>query len=175
MRYHATVAMLAICGATAIHSEPAQLEPELAGVGFLVGNWASGRGVVADTGGRSTGSSSITVAAQGAVLLRRDRTNLFDANGRPSGGFEQIMMIYAEGGTLHADYADGTHVIHYASAAVIPGRSVVFSTEAQAGRPIFRLAYALVSSTRLSVTFGVIPPGATALRPIATGTLDKTP
>ncbi len=147
----------------------------LAGIEFLVGHWTSDDGKVADTGGTSKGSSDITPEANGHALLRRDHTDLFDAQGKPAGGFEQIMLIYPENGTLHADYTDGQHVIHYAGATVVPGKSVVFSSAANAGAPVFRLSYALQDARTLSIGFGMIPPGQTELREIARGTARKTP
>lgn len=165
---------IAIAGsAVAAHAQTPALKPDLADVSFLVGDWSTGKGVVADTGGTSTGSSRITVAANGAVLLRQDRTNLFDKAGKSSGGFDQIMIIYPEEGTLHADYSDGTHVIHYTQADVVPGKSVVFSSAKQPGAPVFGLAYTLTAPDTLSVTFGMTPPGTTTFNPIATGTLRK--
>lgn len=159
--------------ATAVHAQTGPLKPELAGVDFLVGSWFSGKGQVAETGGTSNGSSQITAAANGAVLLRRDQTSLFDKTGKPMGGFDQIMMIYPEAGTLRADYSDGLHVIHYTSAVVVSGKSVTFYSANQAGAPTFRLSYALTKLDTLSVAFAMAPPGSNSFHPIATGTLTK--
>ena len=167
------IALAAVLSGSAMttHAEP--VKPDLAGVSFLVGDWSSGKGVVADTGGRSTGSSRFTVAANGAVLLRQDRTNLFDKAGKPTGSFDQIMMIYSESGMLHGDYSDGTHIIHYDRADVESGKSVAFSSVKQPGAPVFKLTYTLTTPDTLSVSFGMTSPGATTLSPIATGTLHK--
>jgi hypothetical protein len=166
-------AFLAAGLAASAYAETQKAKPELAGVAFLVGDWSSGKGVVADTGGTSTGSSRITLAANGAALLRQDRTNLFDRAGKPSGGFDQIMLVYPEGGTLHADYSDGTHVIHYTQATVEPGKSVSFISAKQPGVPVFKLAYQLTAPDTLAVSFAMAPPGAETFNPIATGTLHK--
>jgi hypothetical protein len=115
----------------------------------------------------------VTAEAGGAVLLRRDHTDLFDAAGKPAGAMDQIMMIYPEGGTLRADYSDGTHVIHYLAAIVKPGESVEFTSAARPDTPTFRLAYHLTAPTTLEVTFSMAQPGGADFQPIATGVLNR--
>jgi hypothetical protein len=127
---------------------------------------------VSDTGGTSKGASAFSLEAGGAAVLRRDHTDLFDAKGKPAGSFDQIMLIYPESGTLHADYIDGQHVIHYTSAAVTPGKSVVFSSADGPGS-VFRLSYELQAPEILGVSFSMKPPGQPAFLPIATGTLKR--
>jgi hypothetical protein len=170
--------LLAAAVLTACVSWPAAaqppLAPDLAGVGFLVGHWKSDDGKVSDTGGTSKGSSTITAEANGEALLRRDHTDLFDKAGKPAGGFDQIMLIYPEGGTLHADYSDGQHVIHYTKADVVAGKSVTFTSAVSPGAPAFQLHYEVQSPDALALTFGMIPPGQTTARPIAAGTLKKS-
>ncbi len=108
------------------------------------------------------------------MLLRRDHTDLFGPDGKPAGGFDQIMMIYAEGGTLHADYADGQHVIHYVSAVVVPQRSVTFTSAAIPNAPTFRLTYETTDGSTLAVRFAMEPPGQSTFVPIASGTLQRS-
>jgi len=165
----------ALAAASGALAQPAPaLKPPLAGVGFLVGDWASDNGKVADTGGTSKGTSHVTVAADGWMLLRQDRNQLFDAKGKPAGGFSQTMLIYPEGGTLRGDYGDGEgHVIHYVSAQVTPGKAVTFTGAVTPGQPTFRLAYVLTAAGDLAVDFGMSPPGGGPLRPIASGLLKK--
>jgi len=172
MNHGAFAVVLAAWAATA-HAQQPGLKGELAGVAFLVGDWTAGRGVVVDTGGSSEGSSRIAIAANGAVLLRQDRTNLFDKAGKPKGGFDQIMMIYPEAGTLRADYSDGTHIIHYTHADVVPGKSVAFFSAASQGAPVFKLTYTLTAPDALRISFGMIPPGGGDFAPIAIGELHK--
>jgi hypothetical protein len=175
MRAALATVVLAVVAATAARAQPPILKPGLAPIGFLVGRWTSGEGKVADTDGASRGASMITVEAGGAVLLRRDHTDLFDKAGKPSGGFDQIMMIYAEGGGLHADYSDGEHLIHYVSAEVVPGRSVAFTSAAQPGAPVFRLRYEVTGPDTLAGAFAMSPPGQSDFRPIAAGELHRDP
>jgi hypothetical protein len=163
------VAVLPSCANAADLSQP------LSGLSFLVGEWDAGKGVVADTGSASTGHSSFTVESDGALLLRRDRTDLFDKSGKPSGSFHQVMTIYADNGTLHADYIDPQHVIHYDRVAVEPGRSATFTSVAQSGAPQFRLTYLKTDPSTLSVTFAMAMPGSSDFRPVASGTIAKAP
>lgn len=129
------------------------LRPELSGLRFLTGKWLSGRGTVAETGGVSTGYSNIEPILGGSALLRRDHTYLFDAAGKPTGSFDQLTTIYPEAGGTHADYLDGTHVIHYTSAVAVPGRSVTFITQTSSAATQFKLAYSLAGPNTLSRLF----------------------
>ena len=149
------------------------LQPELSGLRFLLGQWSSTQGQVADTGGTDTGTFTIESAADGAALLRRDHTNLFDRAGKPTGSFDQVMLIYPEAHQLHADYLDGTHIIHYVTATVTPGKSVTFQTASPPNAPNFHLTYTLVAPATLNVSFQIAPPGTTTFHPIATGFAKK--
>jgi len=151
-----------------------QLQPDLAGLGFLLGSWSSGQGKVAETGGTSEGTSRFTAEAGGAVLLRQDHVELFGKTGKPTGAFDILMTIYAEQGAIHADYFDGTHIIHYDSASLVPGKSVMFTTGTNPQAPAFHLSYKLAGNT-LAVSFAMSVPGQTSFVPIATGTLRRAP
>jgi hypothetical protein len=150
-----------------------ELTPSLSGLSFLVGEWSAGKGVVADTGGTSTGRSCFTVDADGALLLRRDHTDLFDRAGKPAGAFDQVMTIYNEGGKLRADYVDAQHVIHYDRVDITSGQSATFTSAVRQGAPVFRLVYRLSAPETLSIAFSIAPPSDTTFQPIATGTLTK--
>ncbi|HEY1680611.1 MAG TPA: hypothetical protein VGF98_03090 [Candidatus Tumulicola sp.] len=147
------------------------VSPQLAGLSFLIGDWRTGSGNVAETRETSKGRSTFTLEAGGNVIVRKDHTDLFAASGQPAGSFDQIMMIYPEGGAVRADYSDGTHVIHYIKADVVAGRSVTFVSATRADAPMFRLSYELSNPTTLAVKFELAPPGSTTFHPIATGTL----
>jgi hypothetical protein len=149
------------------------LNPALAPLGFLVGNWKGDDGKVADTGGTSKGGSLVSVQSDGWALLRQDHTELFDKDGKPAGGFHQTMMIYPDNGAVHADYVDGEgHAIHYVSAEIAPDKSATFSSAPGQG-PLFRLRYELQAPGVMAVSFGMIPPGQKDFHPIASGTLRK--
>jgi hypothetical protein len=166
----------AVAMAGAASAQAPVLKPGLEGLGFLVGHWSTATpGKVADTGGRSAGEVSFTPEVGGAVLLRRDHVRLYDAAGEPAGGFGIMMMIYPEAGGIHADYADGDHVIHYTSATVSPGRAVTFVSAASPTAPTFRLSYVLSHPGVMDIDFSMAPPGTTDFHPIATGSATKDP
>lgn len=167
-----TILGLSLLITTPVFAETS-LKPPLQPLSFLLGEWRSDDGKVAETGGTSKGGSRISAASDGWALLREDHTELFDKAGKQAGGFHQTMMIYPDQGGLHAEYVDGEgHAIHYVSAQVAAGKSVSFMSAAGQG-PQFRLSYELETPEVLKVTFGMIPPGQTEFRPIAAGTLRK--
>jgi hypothetical protein len=166
-----TFAMLA----TQPFAKAGDLSPPLSGLSFLVGNWGAAKGVVADTGGTSTGRSAFTIEADGALLLRRDHTDLFDKSGKPSGGFNQVMTTYANHGNLYADYIDAQHVIHYDHVDIEPGHTVTFTSVTQANIPTFKLFYSLENPQTLRVTFSMALPGSLSFQPIASGTMNRMP
>ncbi len=174
MRHFLIAATLLLVLSPPAAAETTAAKPALAGIAFLVGSWVGSDGKVAETGGTSRGTSLMTLEANGAALLRRDHTELFGKDGKPSGNFDLIMLIYPEAGTLHADYSDGDHIIHYTSAAVVDGQSVAFTSTAEPNAPTFRLSYELKDPKTLFLTFEIQPPGAPGFAPIASGTLHKS-
>jgi hypothetical protein len=121
------------------------------------------------------GVSTISVEADGRVLLRRESTAVFDKAGKRIQASGQVMVIYAEGPAVKADYMDGEgHVIHYGRADVVAGRSVEFTTVEVSGAPTFRLRYGALGDGRLKVVFTIRPPEQSSLQPIAVGALQRS-
>jgi hypothetical protein len=173
MRNAAFVFSALLVASTASAQTPS-LKGGLQGMDFLVGHWSTPTpGKVADTGGGSTGESNFTPEVGGSVLLRKDHVSLYDAAGKPTGGFDIMMMIYPEAGGIHADYADGDHIIHYTSASVIPGRAVTFVSASSPTTPTFKLSYVLSKPKVIDIDFSMAASGSTDFHPIATGSATK--
>lgn len=176
MRQVVLAAVVSVLLAGPAFGAPAKtLGPELEPLSFLVGSWTSGRGNVTETGGTATGRSAFSIEAGGGALLRRDHTSLKGTDGKRIGALDQVMLIYPEGGGLKADYSDGGHVIHYASAEVTPGRLVVFRSAPQPGAPSFRLTYAAAPEDMLTVKFEMAAPGGADFKPMAEGQMSRRP
>ncbi len=170
----AIVMFAALLIANAASAQTPSLKGGLEGLDFLVGHWSTPtHGKVADTGGSSTGESVFTPEVGGSVLLRRDHVSLYDAAGKPTGAFDIMMMIYPEAGGIHADYADGDHIIHYMSASVTPGKAVTFVSASSPTTPTFKLSYVLSKPKVIDIDFSMAPPGSTDFHPIATGSATK--
>ncbi len=126
-------------------------------VRFLVGDWV---GEGSSKAGQGQGSFSIKEDLGGSILVRRDHTDYPAANGKPAFSLDVMMVIYAEGGQLRANFFDSEkHVIHYTAKSVVPGTSVQFVSEQASGAPAFRLTYTKTGDDKMSVKFELAPPG----------------
>lgn len=162
----ALAAMLCATGAQA-----QTLPPLLSDVAFLIGDWHGEGGSEADH--VNHGTSKIHLIVSGNALLRQDHTDVTDKDGTKLESFDQIMLIYPEGGRLHADYLDGGHTIHYTSATIVPGESVAFHSAAGGMAPEFSLIYRKTGDNTLSVIFEMHPPGTEGMQVVASGTLTR--
>jgi hypothetical protein len=160
------VAALGRLATPSARADPPALAPALLPLQFMLGDW-TGDGKTET--GTSRGTSSIHPVVGGGGILRRDHTDLFDAGGKPAGGFDQLMVIYGDQGRVRADYLDGQHVIHYLSAETGPGESVTFVSDDKSGGPVFRLTYRRTGPETLHIVFSMQPPGAPGPRVIAEG------
>ena len=123
---------------------------------FLLGTWnAVGEGKP----GQANGASTFARALQGRVITRTSYADYPATEKRPASRHEDLMVIYADGDALRADYYDSEgHVIRYAVHAVGADRAV-FTSDVVAGQPRYRLTYILQAPGKLDGTFEIAPPG----------------
>ena len=137
--------------AAAEGDKPASLDP----LSFLLGAWvAMGQGQP----GQGTGQAVFRHDLQQHVMVRNSFAEYPATSDRPATRHDDLMVIFAEGPALRADYYDSEgHVIRYAIETPSAG-AAVFTSEPTAGAPRYRLSYALKGDV-LEGTFEIAPPG----------------
>ncbi|HZT76302.1 MAG TPA: hypothetical protein VFA27_06570 [Vicinamibacterales bacterium] len=141
-----------VCLASAAPS--AQSTDALAPLQFLVGDWTA----VATAPGER-GAFAFRFDVQRHVLVRTNEA-VYDATpAHPASRHDDLMVVYAENGSVKADYFDSEgHVIRY-TARVEPNR-VVFVSDPDPHGPRFRLSYTLGANRVLNGTFEIAMPDA---------------
>jgi hypothetical protein len=134
----------------------AQSDP-FAGARFLLGDW-----MAIDTPSGERGAFTFAFAAQNHVMVRTNEAT-YDATGdHPASRHDDLLVMYAEGGSLKADYFDSEgHVIRYTVETGEPG-VVTFVSEVRQGEPRYRLTYHAGADGVLRGTFEIAAPGAAA-------------
>jgi len=101
-------------------------------------------------------------SVQGRVLVRTNYAEYAASDRGPASRHDDLMVIYAENGAIHADYFDNEdHIIRY-TAQVRGATDVVFVSEARASEPRYRLSYSMGADGTLKGQFEIAPPGAPA-------------
>ena len=139
--------------------DASQVQPAgaLAPLRFLLGEWEAIPGADS-TGG--AGAASFSVALQGRAIVRTSFAEYPADAGRPASRHDDLMVIFAEGDGVRADYYDNEgHVIRYGVAARAPGEAV-FVSDAVPAAPRYRLTYVLAPDGTLGGRFEIAPPGA---------------
>jgi hypothetical protein len=126
---------------------------------FLLGEWV---GEGAGDPGPGSGQFAFALDLAGHVLVRRNRSDIPAANGRPAVSHEDLLIVYAGAGGLRdrAIYFDNEgHTIAYTVTATEPGKSLTFLSDAEPGTPRFRLTYVQTAQDALEIKFEIAPPG----------------
>ena len=134
----------------------ASLPPSLASLEFLVGDWEGGGG----TPGQSQGGTSFAPGLQDRVLIRTNFAVTAASGTTPASRHDDLMIVYVdERGAVRADYYDNEgHVIRYTVTIPRPG-TAVFTSDATAAGPQYRLSYDAGQAGILSGTFAIAAPG----------------
>ena len=149
------VASVVLASAVAASPAPvrAQTDP-LAALLFLVGDWQA-----INTPPGESGGFSFAFTVQNHVLTRTNHAVYEAAPNRPASRHDDLMVIYADGDALKADYFDNEgHVIRY-DVASKRDREVVFHSAPTAKEPGYRLSYVLMPEGLLKGQFEISPPG----------------
>jgi len=131
----------------------AQADP-LAPLRFLVGDWTA-----IDSPPGESGGFAFALAVQNRVMTRTNHAVYEATSNRPASRHDDLMVIYADGGALKADYFDNEgHVIRY-DIRSSRDREVIFHSAPTAKEPGYRLSYVLMPGGVLKGQFEVSPPG----------------
>lgn len=126
--------------------------------GFLMGEWTgSGSG----DPGQGTGGFTFKTGLQERVLERTNYAEYPATKERPAYRHDDLMVIYQEAakGPVRAMYFDNEgHVIHYTVEINPSSRTATFLSEAETGRPRYRLSYVSKTPDLMSIKFEVAPP-----------------
>jgi len=153
VRTVAAAAFVVVFALTAPPPAAAQTDP-LAPLRFLVGDWQAVNSPPGESGG-----FSFSLGVQNHVLLRSNHAVYEAAANRPASRHDDLMVIYAEGDALKAEYFDNEgHVIRY-DVESKRDREVVFHAAPTAKEPGYRLSYVLMPEGMLKGQFEVSPPG----------------
>ena len=132
----------------------AQTAEPLAPLQFLVGDWRA-----IDTAPGEEGAFAFRFGVQHHVLVRTNEA-IYDANASsPVARHDDLMVVYAEGGAIKADYFDNEgHVIRYT--AHVEANRVAFVSDPDPQGPRYRLSYSTADGGVLLGTFEIAAPGA---------------
>lgn len=131
----------------------AQATVDLSELNFLLGDWQA-----VETAPGETGGSTFALQVQNRVIVRTNEASYPAAGGRPASRHDDLMVIYAEKGSIKADYFDNEgHVIRYAVRPQGTGR-VVFTSDTVPREPRYRLTYTLAPDGALKGSFAIAPP-----------------
>jgi hypothetical protein len=147
----AAILVASVAAIAAEAPKPASLDP----LSFLVGDWeATGQGQP----GQGTGHSVFRQDLQQRVMIRNSFAEYPAMGDKPASRHDDLMVIYADGPVLKADYYDSEgHVIRY-GVATPSASAAVFTSDPMTGAPRYRLSYALKGDV-LEGTFEIAPPG----------------
>ncbi len=152
----------------------ASLPPALAPLEFLVGDWEGGGG---GAPGQSQGGTTFAPGLQGRVLIRTNFAITAPTGTTPASRHDDLVIVYVdERGAVRADYYDNEgHVIRYAVTTPRPGQAV-FTSDATASGPQYRLTYGATPSGVVSGEFAIAPPGKPGdFAPYLTWEMKRTP
>src|SRR5215831_12543167 len=130
----------------------AQSDP-IAALRFLIGDWQA-----IDTAPGETGAFTFKLTVQNHVIVRTNEAIYAATADRPASRHDDLLVIYAENGSLKADYFDNEgHVIRYSVQS--KPQAVVFVSDPSPREPRYRLTYSVGADGVLLGSFELAGPG----------------
>jgi hypothetical protein len=125
---------------------------------FLLGEWNVGEGGGVP-GQATSGYFSLLPDLGGKILLRKNHSQYAGSLGKPPVVHDDLMIIFREGGSTKAFYADNEgHIIHYNVSLSADGKRIIFLSEQNPGHPQYRLTYEKAGQDAVNVVFEVASP-----------------
>jgi len=150
----AAVAAALLFGSGSAFAQPASSAPPLAPLQFLVGDW-----VAIDTAPGERGSFAFKFDVQEHVLVRTNEAIYEATSSRPASRHDDLMVVYADGSAIKADYFDNEgHVIRYT--AHLDANRATFVSDPDPKGPRFRLTYTMAAGGVLVGAFEIATPDA---------------
>jgi hypothetical protein len=139
-------------------AEPAALRP----LQFLLGEWEA---IPSGKPGDAAGGFNFAPSLQDRVIVRTNHADYPASAGKPASRHDDLMVIYADGESVKADYYDSEgHVIRYA-VQTRGGAEAVFTSEVSPATPRYRLTYTSAADGTLQGKFEIARPGSEAFTP----------
>jgi hypothetical protein len=122
---------------------------------YLAGQWV---GETSGSPGKGTGNFTFEFSLDGNAVIRRSRTTFPATKEVPAFSHDDLVVVYAEGGQIRADYFDNeAHVIHYTVSFAAESGIVTFVSPIIEGQPRYRLVYRPLGKDRVEVAFEMAP------------------
>jgi hypothetical protein len=129
------VAALLMCP-TLLH---AQAPIGLDALQFMQGKWV---GDGTSEAGQGSGYFTFDPDLGGKVWIRRNHSEYPQPNGKPPAVHEDVMIVYTDGGLVHAFYTDTeNHTIPYRVTISADKKTITFLSDPPTGQPRYRLTY----------------------------------
>jgi hypothetical protein len=154
----AIAAVTLVCGLAQAAPAPApSLPKELAPLAFLLGDWDGGG---SGNPGQGSGGTSFAPGLQDRVIVRTNFAVVAATDKAPASRHDDLMIVYVdEQRVVRADYYDNEgHVIRYVVTVPSAGHAV-FTSDASAAAPRYRLTYAAAAGGSVKGAFLLAPPG----------------
>ncbi|MCE1189522.1 MAG: hypothetical protein LWX56_10300 [Ignavibacteria bacterium] len=136
---------------------------------WLIGNWI---GTGSGAPGFGTGEFSFSYELDSMVIIRKAHSTYPSRTEGKMLTHDDLLVVYKENDVFcKAHYYDNEgHIIEYTISIPDTGNAVIFTSNAPAGQPIFRLTYIAYANQQVFIEFAISPTQTPAqFRPYVSG------